>query len=584
MPSDKTFEDKWQKFEAAVSSAPSVADDVMRHIEERPIPVRRRQWVRSPAMVACAATILGIVGVTVAAWIVAGGRDRDTVALHSANSTDRQLPRSADVIPLEQTQDEGSGQEHFHEAASVDPPLAGDVENDSVDRHLGDVVSTQPGAAPGAVRLTPSPDTTDGQARETRVPIPNTHPERRDGREPFGLPAVGTAGSPDGRADGLNGDDGKGWSETRLPKSKAIHLAVKCIRDAEPNTRLKLNAKSAVARYYHKSKAHNGNSLWLVAFPEAERKGAETGNGEGEQAILYRMVWVEEDGSYSGNCQGKLPPTDPPVLLGRDEEAKAIRIAKGFLLRHHPEHVGHRPPTATFNTDNRSFGGGPIWIVGFTFKEDPPPPTSHVMWVMADGTVVLGGVSRMGPRPSYRLPEDKSKQPEPEAADSSAASSEPVEKQLRKGAARSEVTSWGAAVDGLQCRLHIEKRELNAGQWPRLLVDVKNQGERELTLGDAPDFWELECDGTWYRNGVMFSGDCEILDPSPSETLRNFPLPLAERWKWHAKDGKEPLAFKPGKHVLRVALRPAPKQEGKWPRVVSNPVEIEILPAQPAPD
>jgi hypothetical protein len=133
---------------------------------------------------------------------------------------------------------------------------------------------------------------------------------------------------------------------------------------------------------------------------------------------------------------------------------------------------------------------------------------------------------------------------------------------------------WGEAVDGLQCRLHVEKTMLKAGEWPRLAVDVKNRGDREFTLGEAPDFWELECDGTWYRAGVWFSGDCEILELSPSKTHHGFPLLLEERWKWQAKDGNQPLVFGPGKHVLRVALRPAPKQEGEWPRLVSNPVEI----------
>ena len=91
MSSNKTFADKWREFEAAVSSAPSVADDVMRHIEEKPIPARRREWSRSlAAMAACAVAIVCVLGVTIAVWAVIGARDRDTVALNSAND---HLPR-----------------------------------------------------------------------------------------------------------------------------------------------------------------------------------------------------------------------------------------------------------------------------------------------------------------------------------------------------------------------------------------------------------------------------------------------------------------------------------------------------------
>jgi len=202
----------------------------------------------------------------------------------------------------------------------------------------------------------------------------------------------------DGVVDGVT----KPSAESSLAKSEAIRLAAKCIRDAEPNTKLELDAKSAVARYYHKSKAYNGNSLWLVGFPETGRKGTEDRDGEDKKAVLYRMAWVNEDGSYSGNCQGELPPTNPPVLLGPDDETKAIRIAKGFLLRHYPKIVAHRPPTATFNTDNRSFGGGPMWIVGFDPRTkaeaaNGPPHFCYGVDVTLDGAVMLGACVAMGP-------------------------------------------------------------------------------------------------------------------------------------------------------------------------------------------
>ena len=40
------------------------------------------------------------------------------------------------------------------------------------------------------------------------------------------------------------------------------------------------------------------------------------------------------------------------------------------------------------------------------------------------------------------------------------------------------------------------------------------------------------------------------------------------------------LAWWRGKYVLRAVLQPALKRGGKWPRLLSGPVEIEVLPGQ----
>jgi len=199
--------------------------------------------------------------------------------------------------------------------------------------------------------------------------------------------------------------------KSRFSKSEAIRLAAKCIRDcirhAEPNSNLKLDARSAVARYYHKAKAYNGNSLWLVGFPEADRGVERDCDAKNAHTGLFRMVWVEDDGSYSGNCRGELPPTKPPVLLGPDDEAKAIKLAKAFLGRHYPKmDISQRPPSATYNRDNASFGGAPLWIVDFSYPvpEDVrvkigagPLFYSQTVWVTREGVVMLGVSPRIGP-------------------------------------------------------------------------------------------------------------------------------------------------------------------------------------------
>ena len=85
MRNDRTFEDKLQRFEAAISSAPSVADDVMQRVRDKPIPVRRRRWTHRPATMACAVSVVCLVGAVIGGWIVAGGRDSVNVALNSGD-------------------------------------------------------------------------------------------------------------------------------------------------------------------------------------------------------------------------------------------------------------------------------------------------------------------------------------------------------------------------------------------------------------------------------------------------------------------------------------------------------------------
>ena len=617
-------------FEAAISSAPSVADDVMQRVRDKPIPVRRRRWTRSPATAVCAVAVVCLLGVTIAGWIVAGSRDSAHVALNSGSQQttehvdkSHELAQEQENRPQAMTRPDVTGgtaptaidgdtlnprpsPEQMPGAAGhlgrsrqafgrnfEDSPRAGDVQRDcdgdmveeDRDRHgvqPGIVVSTQPGNAAGETRAGSPRDGRAGEHRPADSVNMGITAEYRMGDMQLGetLPKR----HPAEPADGLTAAGEGPPAESNLSKSEAIRLAAKCIRDAEPNLNLKLDAESAVARYYHKAKAYNGNSLWLVGFPETGREVKKDGDEKNRQAVLYRMVWAQEDGSYSGNCLGELPPTKPPVRFGPQREAKVIQYAKDFVLRHYPKRVGQWLPTATFNTDNRSFGGGPLWIAGFEFKADPPtgikevigPPSVQAVWVTPDGAVMLGPAVQMGP--TIYVPKDDADTEEPETPNPSSHSAEPAEEDGERGAAKSKAASWGEAVDGLQCRLHVEKTTLKAGQWPRLLVDMKNGGKRTLTLGEAPDFWELECDGAWYRPAVWFTGYDKTLEMTPSKTHHGFPLMLAKRWTWRAKDGGQPLVFEPGRHVLRVALQLAPKYRGnQWPRLLSNSVEIEVV-------
>ena len=94
-----------------------------------------------------------------------------------------------------------------------------------------------------------------------------------------------------------------------------------------------------------------------------------------------------------------------------------------------------------------------------------------------------------------------------------------------------------------------------------------------MNLGLAPENWEVQYDGVWYRSTARNRGRVELLRLKPGAQSNGISLMLEERWGWRSKDGNEPLAFKPGKHTLRAAFQ----LRGVSVRVVSNPVEIEIV-------
>jgi len=138
---------------------------------------------------------------------------------------------------------------------------------------------------------------------------------------------------------------------------------------------------------------------------------------------------------------------------------------------------------------------------------------------------------------------------------------------------------WGPAVDGVQIRLHAAKNTCKAGEKPALLTDFRNHGKRDLELVLAPEWWELECDGTWYGTTVFRSGDVPVFPFAPGRQTSGVSVPLEDTWGWRSKDNSEPLVFGPGKHAIRVAFRVHPSRPRINPpvRVVSKPIEIVVV-------
>jgi beta-lactamase regulating signal transducer with metallopeptidase domain/protocatechuate 3,4-dioxygenase beta subunit len=157
------------------------------------------------------------------------------------------------------------------------------------------------------------------------------------------------------------------------------------------------------------------------------------------------------------------------------------------------------------------------------------------------------------------------------------------------------VAKWGQAVEGVQVRLRAQRSQWRQDVTPRLMADVRNLGQRNLLVCRAVNSWtscELEVDGRWYRR------------PLPTHDYRPPMFPLApgrqydtiwvlpDHW-WELTTspnedaggtgvtGSEPerLKLTDGRHMIRVAItmQASGSEPGQDVRIVSNPVEIEIV-------
>jgi len=145
-------------------------------------------------------------------------------------------------------------------------------------------------------------------------------------------------------------------------------------------------------------------------------------------------------------------------------------------------------------------------------------------------------------------------------------------------------TSWGPAVEGVQCRVRVEKPTWPQGTLPKLFADLRNQGKRKRQLiALEPGCWQVEIDGQWHQTDSYAPPIENDLPLGPGEQLqdREVRIPADDNISEKLRE------LRPGKHVLRVAKylhesREGPGESAKRFRVVSNPIEIEIVAAKTA--
>jgi hypothetical protein len=139
---------------------------------------------------------------------------------------------------------------------------------------------------------------------------------------------------------------------------------------------------------------------------------------------------------------------------------------------------------------------------------------------------------------------------------------------------------WGEAVHGMQVRLRPDKEAWQAGEVPTLKADVRNQAKRVLLVQNPDRLHRLEVDGVWFTYDMGLASLVVPLSVGAGSEQLGMPVALSRGWR--AAEGQGPLALTPGKHTIRFALAartPGP-DEGEPLSAISNPVEIEILPAR----
>ncbi|MHC4648134.1 MAG: HEAT repeat domain-containing protein, partial [Planctomycetota bacterium] len=146
--------------------------------------------------------------------------------------------------------------------------------------------------------------------------------------------------------------------------------------------------------------------------------------------------------------------------------------------------------------------------------------------------------------------------------------------------AKAEEPPWGEAVEGVQMRVRPERQTWYESETPKFLADMRNSGTVECQLGLIQDRWAVELDGVWYSIGALFTGDFRTLLLRPGQQHKDIEFSPKKRSQWNI-NGKPPK-FTPGRHTVRLAYHPSTgdRDTPRRLRIVSNPVEIEILPGE----
>ncbi len=129
---------------------------------------------------------------------------------------------------------------------------------------------------------------------------------------------------------------------------------------------------------------------------------------------------------------------------------------------------------------------------------------------------------------------------------------------------------WGESYQGVKVRLAADKPKWKQGDEPRFKVEVLNVGNTALQILIGPRV--LYVDATWFESAA----DEHLRPLDPGGRHESIVILKPEIWRSRV----ELLHLKPGKHEIRVSYDLLGSPYDMDLRLLSNPVEIEILPGE----
>ncbi|MHC4176169.1 MAG: hypothetical protein ACYSWU_01605, partial [Planctomycetota bacterium] len=453
MKDDSVLQDTLQQLQTEVTSTPSIVDDVMRRIEQKPMPVRCRGWNRTKVVAVCTAAAMCL-AVMIGIWIGAGDSEPVNVASTRGNQA------------AVQQGDEGAWLRGLQGNQPAESPDADDA------ARLGGIPTARRAGSQGL-----------GLQSELTGVVPSRG----------ALPSAGLVS-----AERASGNASLGSVAENAPWGNAVH-DVQCRLRPEKSSWKVGQTPQLQADLRNRGKRELSMGLYPTSWE-----------------VQYDGVWYHATARFSGGVELlQLKPGDQRngISLLLEERFGWLSKKNGLRLVFRP---GKHTLRAAFMLD-----GGSVRVVSNPVEIE----------IVADQPVAGG-----------------------------------------------EKTAWGKPVDGVQCRLLPEKSTWQAGQTPRLQADLRNRGKRDVNLGLAPENWEVQYDGVWYRSTIATAGNVKVLTLKPGAEENGISLQLGDSWGWQSKDKNLALVFRPGRHTLRAAFQ----VRGVSAPVVSDPVEIEIVGEQPA--
>mgnify|MGYP000290271919 CR=1 FL=1 len=123
------------------------------------------------------------------------------------------------------------------------------------------------------------------------------------------------------------------------------------------------------------------------------------------------------------------------------------------------------------------------------------------------------------------------------------------------------VPAWSEPVEGVQCRLRVDRTRWLSNETPVLRVDVRNTGARIFPF--LPEHQQqlclIEYDGIWRQWPSPIRIDSPIWPFGPGVQLNNIGIQL------HSRFG---IKIQPGKHTIRVTFNFENVHIVSWPIVI----------------